>query len=152
MHPSEVRFLADYLDEQTLVSPTQVETLIFSKPDRFVFLFFLDKTKQDLQIHIKHEEWSNLEQTLTILLKKYAALHLKPQELRNLLEHCKNYPGIYGINFVRNILLAYFAHDPRKKVSPFPHILNNSKPQDVAEMIFNLNVEQASSYFFMNEP
>jgi hypothetical protein len=149
MHPSEVRFIADYLDEQTLAAPTQVETLIYSSPDRFVFLFFLDKTKRDLQIHIQHEEWSNLEQTITNLLKKYSLLQIKRAELRKLLEQCKNCQEriIYGIDVSRNILLIYFTHDPRKKVSPLPLVLNFSNPQDVAEMAFRLNVDQCSSYF-----
>jgi len=149
MHPSEVRFIADYLDEQTLAKPTQVEAILFSNPYRVALLFLLDKTKMDLQIHIQHEEWSNLEQTMTNLLKKYSALQIKRSELRKLLERCNNCQGgiISGIDVVRNILLIYFTHDPRKKVSPLPLELNYSKPQDVAEMAFRLNVDQCSSYF-----
>jgi len=147
MHPSEVRFIADYLDEQTLAKPTQVEAILFSNPYRVALLFLLDKTKMDLQIHIQHEEWSNLEQTITHLLKKYSSLQIKRSELRVLLERCKKLPGIYGIDVARNILLIYFTHDPRKKMSPLPLMLNYSKPQDVAEMAFRLNVDQCSSYF-----
>lgn len=149
MHPSEVRFIADWLYEQTLAKPCQVEVILFSNPYRVCLLFFLDKTKRDLQIHIQHEEWSNLEQTITNLLKKYSALQIKRQELRTLLERCKNCQEriIYGIDVARNILLIYFTHDPRKKVSPLPLVLNFSNPQDVAEMAFRLNVDQCSSYF-----
>ena len=149
MHPEEARFLESYFREQTLAKPCQVEAMLFSCPYRVALLFFLDPTKQDLKIHIQHEEWSNLEQIATSLLKKYPTLPIKPPKLRKLLEQCKNCQEgiIYGIDVVRNVLLIYFTHDPRKKVSPLPLMLNYSKPQDVAEMAFRLNPDQTSSYF-----
>jgi hypothetical protein len=149
MHPKEVRFIADYLDEQTLAKPTQVEAILFSNPYRVALLFLLDKTKMDLQIHIQHKEWSNLEQTITHLLKKYSTLQIQLPDLRKLLEQCKNCQEniIYGIDVTHDILLIYFTHDPRKKVSPLTLVLNFSKPEDVAEMAFRLNVDQCSSYF-----
>ena len=152
MHPEEVRFLESYFREQTLAKPCQVEAMLFSSPFRVALLFFLDQTKLDLQIHIQHEEWSNLGQSVTNLLKKYSALQIKHSDLCKLLEQCKNCQEgiIYGIDAARDILIIYFTHDPRKKVSPLPLELNYSKPQDVAEMVFHLNVGQASSYFIDN--
>jgi hypothetical protein len=146
----EVKFIASHLREQTLAKPCQVEVLLFSNPYRVALLFFLDKTKLDLQIHIQHEEWSNLEQTIMHLRKKYSSLQIKLTDLRKMLEQCKNCQEgiIYGIDVASNILLIYFTHDPRKKVTPLPLELNYySKPQDVAEMVFSLNVDQSSAYF-----
>ena len=149
MQPEEASFLESYFKEQTLAKPCQVEAMQFTNPYRVALLFFQDQTKLDLQIHIQHEEWSNLDQSVTNLLKKYSSLQIKRSDLCKLLEQCKNCQEgiIYGIDVVRDILLIYFTHDPRKKVSPLPLELNYSKPEDVAEMIFRLNVDQSSTYF-----
>jgi hypothetical protein len=149
MHPAEVKFLGGFFREQTLAKPCQVEAMQFSSPYRFALLFFLDQTKLDLQIRVRQENWSNLEEIITVLLKKYSALRIKRPELRRLFEGCKNCQEaiIYGIDFIRNVCMIYFTHDPRKKVSLMPLVLNCSKPQDVAEMIFRLNIDQSSTGF-----
>jgi hypothetical protein len=149
MHLAEVKFLGNYLREQTLAKPCQVEAIQFKNPYRAVLLYLLDSTKPDLQISIQQKEWFNNEEIITNLIKKHAYLQLKRPELHRLLEGCKNCQEgiIYGMDFIRNVCVIYFTHDPRKKVSPLPLVLNYSKPQDVAEMIFRLNVDQSSTYF-----
>jgi hypothetical protein len=53
-----------------------------------------------------------------------------------------------GVDCERNLTAIYFTHDPRKsKMPPSPYRLNVSKPQDAAEMIFMMGIDQCSSLF-----
>jgi hypothetical protein len=149
MHPVEAKFLGDFFKEQTLAKPCQVEAIIFTNPYRLALMFFLDQSKTDLQIRIRRAERLEVEKLVSTLQNKYSALKINPSGLSRLFERCINcHEGIiYGIDFIRDVLIVYFTHDPRKKLSPVPTVLNCSKPQDVAEMAFRLNIDHSSSYY-----
>lgn len=148
MDPGEARFIADYFNELTLAKPCQIEVLKFKNPYRLLILFFLDQTKPDLPINKKNVEWTTIEHTIDVLRNNYSPLQIKSTELYRIIKQCKNSQQeiIYGIDYTRNVCAIYFTHDPRKRQSPIPAVLDCSKPQDVAEMIFRLTVDQSSTY------
>jgi len=146
----ELEFLEPFVKEQALARPCQVEAIQFSRPYRLVLLFFFDKTKHDLLIDIHQERWSAQGSIVGRLIDKYSALKINHKDLRTLIERCRNYQrdSVYAIDFIRNVCCLCFTHDPREKGSPFPWSLGYiTKPQETAEMIFDLNVSQASMYF-----
>ncbi|MBN1244302.1 hypothetical protein JXA31_01760 [Candidatus Bathyarchaeota archaeon] len=146
----EKRFLEPFLKEQTLTRHCQVEIVQFTNPDRIVLLFFFDSTKKDLLIDIHKSNWSNLDLTVEMLIAKYPTLKIQRADLWELISRCKDIKpsAIYSIHFVDNICCISFARDPRKKGSLFPWSFNYiNDPQQLAEVIFNLNLNQASTYF-----
>jgi hypothetical protein len=150
----ELEFLEPFVKEQMLTSPCQVEAIQFSKPYRVVLLFFFDKKKQDLLIHIFQEKWSSQDLTVKRLTSKYSALKVNHEDLRKLIGRCRDYPrnSIYAIDFIKNVCCICFTRDPREKGSPFPWSLNYiTNPQETGEMIFTLNLIQASTYFSTRE-
>jgi hypothetical protein len=111
MHPEEVRFVRDYLDEVTLTKPCQVEVLKFRNPYRLFLLFLLDKTKPDLRIRSRNAEWSDIEEVVASLRRKYAFLETKTSELIRMLMQGKESQerNMYGIDFCRNLcVMDYF--------------------------------------------
>lgn len=147
--PEETGYFEPYVKEQMLTTPCQAEVIRFCKPYRLALLFFFDGTKQDLLISIRREEWNNLDATVTRLQSKYSTLQLKSIDLHRLLERCRGYTNgsIYAIDCVTHVCCICFTHDPRIKASPLPWSLYYvSNPQEMAEMIFNLNLGQASMY------
>jgi hypothetical protein len=149
----ETEFFELYVKEQMLARPCQVEVIQFSKPCRVVLVFFFDKTRQDLLIRICQEKWKNLDETINRLRNKYYSLQLNYDDLHKLLEHCRCYPknSIYAIDFIPNATCLCFTHDPRKKGSPNPKKLNYiNGPQEMAETILHLNLDQSASYFDKN--
>lgn len=149
MRLAETMFLEPFLEEQTLTGSTQVEVMILTNPYRIGLFFFLDWTKPDSKITINKANWSDLDKIISQLTKKYQSLNLKRTELQALFDRCKLGPDniTHGCDFIKGVLLVYFTRDPRKKMTIIPTPLSVSKPQDVAEMIFHLNLDQASSYF-----
>ena len=143
------KFLEPFFEEQTLTSPSQAEVMIFSNPYRIALFFFLDHSKSDLKITLKKASWSDVDYSVSQLKEKYQSLNLKRTELHGLFDRCRVCAdGInHGLDVIRSVLLVYFTRDPRKKMSPIPTPLNVSEPQGVAEMIFQLNLGQSSSYF-----
>ena len=139
-----------FVEENLLSKPCQVEIIRFSRPFRFVLLFFLDKTKPDLIIRVQKEDWRDLATLVDKLGKKYHSLHLNSDNLWVLLDRCRRFDrkSLFAFDFTRTICLICFTHDPRIKGSPFPwelHYLNS--PKEVAKMILHLNVDQGSCYF-----
>jgi hypothetical protein len=149
MTPFEKGFFRHDFDEMTLKKPCQIETFQFQKPYRFVMLCFLDRTKPDLTIRTHKARWSNLNEMLGYLLTKYPTLSISQKALKEKLEHCRVCPDdiVYGIDVLTNVLILYFTSDPRRKRLPLPVILDLGKPSNVAEMVFQLNLGQTSSYF-----
>ncbi len=149
MRLEETKFLEPFLLEQTLTKPAQAEVMIFTNPYRIGLFFFLDWSKPDYKITIKKANWPDLDKLISQLMKKYQSLNLKRTELQILFDRCKSGPDniSHGCDVIKGVLLVYFTRDPQKKTTLFPTPLNASKPQDVAEMIFHLNLGQASSYF-----
>jgi hypothetical protein len=150
LDPHERNYLEPYVKEQMLNKPCQIEILQLRRPYRLALVFFFDDTKQDLLICARQHNWNNLDATVTRLLSKYSALHLKGIDLQALLERCRSYSNnsLYSIDYINQACCICFTHDPRKKSSPFPWSLHYiSDPQAMAEMIFNLNLGQASMYY-----
>ena len=147
--PREKRYLEPLVREQTLAKPCQVEVIQFNEPLRVNLLFLLDRTKPDLQISTHQESWQNLNEIIEKLVRKYFALNLNQRELLLMFERCRNCDDkiTFGIDFVKNLCTIYFTHDPRIKMSSPPLELNYFKPYDVAEMVFDRNLENSSSYF-----
>ena len=146
----EPEFLEPFVKEQTLARPYQAEVILFSRPWRFVLLFFFDKTQHDLLIHIRQGRWSSQGLIIEGLINKYSSLKINHKDLRTIMERCRNgqRDSIYAIDCARKVCCLCFTHDPREKGSPFPWNLSYiTKPQKTAEMIFNLNLSQASMYF-----
>ncbi len=149
MRLAETMFLEPFLEEQTLNGPTQVEVMMFTDPYRIGLFFFLDWTKPDSKITLNKANWSDLDKIILQLIKKYQSLNLKRTELQVLFDRCRSGPDniTHGCDVIRGVLFVYFTRDPQKKTTLIPTPLNASKPQDVAKMIFQLNLSQASSYF-----
>jgi hypothetical protein len=146
----ELEFLEPFFKEQMLTPPCQVEAIQFSKPYRLVLLLFFDRQKQDLLIHISQEKWSSRDSTTKKLISKYSTLRINREDIQEIIEHYHNYPKklIYGIDFIQNLCCICFTRDPRQKGSPFPWAFDYiTNPQTTAEMIFHLNLGQASTYF-----
>jgi len=145
----ELEFLEPYVKEQTLPRPCQIEAIQFSRPYRLVLLFFFDKTKYDLIIDIQQGRWNTQSSIIERLTDKYSGLKINRKDLRTLIERCQYYQrnSIYAIDCIRNVCCLCFTRDPRQKGSPFPWNLSYiTKPQETAEMIFDLNLSQASMY------
>lgn len=139
-----------YVEENLLSKPCQVEVLRFSRPFRVVLLFFLDKTKPDLIIHLQKGNWRNLAALVDKFGKKYHSLYLNSPNLWLLLDRCRRLDrkSLFGFDFSRSINLICFTHDPRIKGSPFPWELSYlNSPIEVGEMVLHLNVDQSSCYF-----
>jgi hypothetical protein len=146
----ELKFLEPFFKEQMLISPCQIEAIQFSKPYRLLLLFFFDKTRPDLPIHISQEKWISQNSTAKKLISKYSALRINHYDIQEIMERCRNYPEklIYGIDFIKNLCCICFTRDPRQKGSPFPWAFDYvTDPQKSAEMVFRLNLGQASMYF-----
>jgi hypothetical protein len=146
----ENKFLEPFFKEQMLLSPCQVEAIQFSKPYRLVVLMFFDRQKQDLLIHISQEKWRAQDSITKKLIRKYSTLRMNHKDIRKIIERCRNYPKklIYGIDCLKNLCCICFTRDPRQKASPFPWAFNYiTDPKKTAEMIFHLNLGQASTYY-----
>ncbi len=145
----ELEFLQPFKKEQMLQGRVQVEAIQFSKPYRLVLLCFFDQTKQDLLVDIYQGKWSARGPIIDKLIRKYSALKIDEKDLRIMLERCRKYYkySIYAIDFAVNICCLCWTRDPREKGSPLPWDLSYiTKPQETAEMIFSLNLSQASMY------
>jgi hypothetical protein len=146
----ETKCFEPYMKECMLTKPCQVEVVKFNKPDRIALLFLFDTTKLDLLINIRQGKWNKLGLTMKSLCKEYPSLQIDPKELRKLLVRCRYYPNesIFAIDYTSNVCLICFTHDPRVHGSPFPWKLSYiTDPQEMAETVFNLNLQQAECYF-----
>jgi hypothetical protein len=147
LKPHEKEWLKPYVKEQILTKACQVEVLKFGNPYRLVLLFFLDGTKQDLLIKIHRKKWATLDATVGMFLDKYSALNLKHEDMYRLLKDSiggiRN--PIYGIDCTNNVGCIFFSHDVLVETFLFPwKLVDFSNPQKMAEMIFYLNLGQAS--------
>jgi hypothetical protein len=134
-----------------LGKPCQVEVVQFSKPYRLVLVFFFDNTKLDLSIYIHQEKWKKIDALVARLRDKYSKLQINQNNLLQVLERCRSYPkkSIYAIDCIENICCICFTHDAQIKGSPYPWKPNYvTNHQEVAEMIFNLNLRQAQDELF----
>jgi hypothetical protein len=145
------QFIADYLREYTMTKPCQAEVLSFQNPYRVLLFFFFDETKPDFRIRLRRTDWNNTNRLIAIFQVEYRSLKIKHSDLSGVFlkcRYCGHYDILYGINVSRNLCAVYFTHDPRKcKTLIDGFQIGTSRPQDVAEMIFKLSVEQASGYF-----
>lgn len=150
LKPEELKCFEPYVKEQMLTKPCQVEVIQFSKPYRLALVFFFDETKQDLLIHICQEKWNTLDVMVKRLLDKYSVLQLNNRDLYRLLERCRSYSNksTYAIDFIAHVSCICFTYDARVKASQFPWELRYvTGPQEMAEVVFNLNHCQAQDYF-----
>jgi len=146
LKPEETQCFEPCVKEQMLTKPCQVEVMELANPHRVAFVFLFDRTKRDLLIHISHEKWESLDVAVARILNRYPATRVNGQKLRKMLKRCRTIADgtIYSIDFIKNACCICFTHDPRVKATPLPWMLNSmSDPQEVADMIFNLNHCQA---------
>jgi hypothetical protein len=139
-----------FVQENLLAKPGQVEVVIFSKPFRSVLLYFLDRTRPDLLISIRQRKWSSIVALVNELKEKHRSLRFSCSDLYRMLWRCRDYRNklMFGIDCSKNVLAVCFTHDPRLKGSPYPWELNYiNDPQEMAEVILHLNVDQSSCYF-----
>jgi hypothetical protein len=153
LDPEETKCFVPFVQENLLSMPGQMEVVVFNKPFRIVLLYFLDKTKLDLLIRIQQRKWTDIITLTKQLQEKHCSLQLKREELAKLLQRCRcnSKKSLFAIDFARNVFAICFNHDPRVKVSPYPWELSYiNGPQEMAELIFHLNIDQASCYFNKN--
>ena len=146
----EKRNLEPFLKEQTLTRPCQAEIFSFTQPTRVVVLFFFDSTKPDFLIVMSKSRWCDPYSAVKMLIEKYSTLKIRQKGLLRLISSCReiNLDLLYSIDFVKNVCCICFTRDPRSKKNLFPRSLNYcNDPQQLAEVIFNLNFDQASTYF-----
>jgi hypothetical protein len=146
----EKEWFEPFFQENVLAKPGQVEAVIFSKPFRVVLLYFLDRTKPDLLIRIRQRKWTNIVALVNELREKHCSLQLGYNDLFRILRRCRYYhkKSMFAIDFAKNMFAVCFTHDPRLKGSPYPWEMNYiNDPQEMAEVILHLNVDQSSCYF-----
>lgn len=146
----EAKCLEPYIEEQMLTKPCQVEVIQFNKPYRLALVFFFNKAKRDLLIHVCQEKWYNLDAMVKKLLDKHRELQLNYEDLHRLLESCRSYPdtSIYAIDFITHVCCICFTRDVRMKGSVFPWRLDYiTGAQAIAETVFHLNLCQAQDEF-----
>lgn len=147
----EREFFGDYIKEQVLDQPCQVEALQFRDPYRLVLVFLFDETLKDLMITIHNANWSDLSAVETMLRYKYSKLELNMGSIvRTLASFRKTNmdEADYGINFSRNICYMAFSHEVRIEALRMPWALeHNSSPQVIAKTIFHINCCQAQDEF-----
>jgi hypothetical protein len=142
----EIGCFEPYVRENTLTKPCQVEVVEFNKPYRVVLIFFFDKTDIDLRINVQQGEWNKLDSVIMNLCERYPLLQINPKELGKILVRCCRCPNesIFSLDFMSNVFLICFTHDPRVHGSPFPWKLNYTvNPQEMAQTILDLNLQQA---------
>jgi len=146
----ETKWFEPHVRECTLTKPCQVEVCQFKNPYRLAFVFFFDTTKRDLLINIRQGKWNKLDLTVKSFCEEYPSLQINPKELQELLAGCRYYANdlIFALDFMASVSLICFTHDPRVHGSLFPWKLNyTTDPQEMAEVILNLNLQQAECYF-----
>jgi hypothetical protein len=150
LRSGEEEWFEPYVRECTLTKPCQVEVIQFRKPYRVTLVFLFDKTKCDFLINSCQGKWSKLGLTVKNICEKYPSLQINSKELRDLLARCRFYANdlIFALDCMPSVFLICFTHDPRVHGSPFPWKLNYiTDPQEMAEIVLNLNLQQAECYF-----
>jgi len=85
LQEKEKEFFGEHVDEQTLSEPCQVEVLEFYNPYRFVWLFFFDGSRGDLDVSCYREDWRNIDNIIEKLRTKYSELKLSRFGMRRML-------------------------------------------------------------------
>ena len=86
LQEKEKEFFGEYVDEQVLRKPCQVEVIEFDDPYRLVWLFLLDKTKPDLMISVLKQKWKNLSVLVAEFGAKYSELQLDLKRIYRIFE------------------------------------------------------------------
>jgi hypothetical protein len=149
--PEEAVF-GEYAEEIVLARPCQVEVIEFDDPYRLIWLFLFDKTKPDLMVSVRKENWKNLGVLVAEFGVKYSELQMDLNCMRRTLEHFRNISTDnlnYSMDVFKNAYLICFPHDVRLGTWPLSRALNgDSSPQAVAEIIFCLNYSQSWDRYY----
>jgi len=145
LQENEKAFFGEYIGEQILSEPSQVEVIEFGDPYRLIWLFLFDKTKPDLMISVHKQKWQNLSVLVAEFGVKHSQLQLDLRLMYKILQNFRdmNTDNIYSLDVIENAFFICFPHDVRLG-GFWPRVLKgDSSPQAVAEAIFYLNYAQS---------
>ena len=139
LQEKEKEFFGEYVGEQILRKPVQVEVMEFDNPYRMIWFFLFDRTKPDLMISVHKLKWQDLSVLIAEFGAKYSELQLDLRHMYRILEHSRNMNIDnlnYSIDVFKNAYFLCFPANPRLDVWPLSRILEgDSSPQTVAEAI-----------------
>jgi len=154
LQEKEKEFFGEHVDEQTLSEPCQVEVLEFYNPYRFVWLFFFDGSRGDLDVSCYREDWRNIDNIIEKLRTKYSELKLSRFGMRRMLVrfHNMNQKCMYSLDVVKGVLGICFPINICLDEWPFARWLGvETSPQEVAKIVYGLNRSQAVDEYFAPE-
>lgn len=154
LQEKEEAFFGEYMEEQTLSRPCQIEALEVYNPYRFVWLFFFDGSREDLKVSCYREDWRNIDNIIEKLQKKYGKLKLSRSKMRRMLSGFRdmNSKCMYSLDAIKGVLGICFPINIRLNEWPFARWLGvETSPQEVAKIVYGLNRSQAVDEHFAPE-
>jgi len=154
LQEKEKAFFGEYVEEQSLSKPCQVEVFDFSEPCRLILIFILDKTKPDLVCTVQKEDWRNIDNVVERLRTKYGELELSRFGIRRMLVrfHNMNQKCMYSLDVVKGVLGICFPINIRLNEWPLARWSGvETSPQEVAKIVYGLNRSQAVDEYLAPE-
>ena len=136
-------FFGEFIDEQCLSKPCQIELFEFADPYCLVWLLILDESKQDLKVTFRKATWKNVSMVAEQLAEKYGVSF---DDILRMLDgfrgNVRSEQMNFAIDMFEHVLGLSFPDDVRVWK---PSLLKSRSPspENIADMVFRINYCQA---------